>query len=93
MEYKRITREGEQDDLYIVINANRRGYGIEQVESKTMTIGELIEELSRYPKDTKIVVGNDAKSYGWYTYGQIRSCDLYEVEMQEDEDTDEDEED
>lgn len=71
--------------MTIVINANREGYGRDQIEN-TMTVGELIEALSDFDPDTPIMIGNDPQSYGWwYTYGSITHNDIYEVEDEEEE--------
>ena len=68
--------------MTIVINANREGYGRDQIEN-TMTVGELIEALSDFDPDTPIMIGNDPQSYGWYTYGSITYDDINEVEDEE----------
>lgn len=70
--------------MSIIINANREGYGIDQIR-RTMTVGELIEILSQYEDDTPVYIGNDRQSYGWYTYGGIREEDIEEREEEEDE--------
>lgn len=87
-----VEREGEKDNEYVVIDAGRDGYGISQVEDSTMTVGELIDILSRYDENTKIVIGNDWQHYGYYTYGYIsegRIDGAYVVEPKEDEDEEE----
>lgn len=66
----------------LIIEGNRSGYGIDQVKSYTMTVGELIEKLSRYDNNTKIVIGNDMTRYGFYTYGRVNT--IYNVDVNED---------
>lgn len=73
--------------MSIIINANRDGYGTDQIR-RTMTVGELIEFLSDFDEDTPIYIGNDRKSYGWYTYGGITQNDIEEVNEEEEENDD-----
>ena len=61
--------------MKLIINANREGYGTDQIRS-TLTVGDLIELLGEYDSETPVYIGNDQKSYGWYTYGGIRESDL-----------------
>ena len=70
--------------MAIIINANREGYGTEQIR-RTMTVGELIEALSEYDEDTPVYIGNDRQSYGWYTYGGINYGDIGTDEKEEEE--------
>ena len=68
----------------IVLNTNRSGYGTDQI-SETLTVRSLIDLLSDYPDDTPVYFGNDRRSYGWYTYGEINEWDLHYFEPGEDE--------
>jgi hypothetical protein len=68
--------------MTVIINANREGYGTDQIRN-TMTVGELIDALGDFDPDAKIMVGNDPQSYGWYTYGSITMADLSEYEEEE----------
>lgn len=77
-----------RDDSYVVIEAGRDGYGIDQVEDDTMTIGDLIDELEDYGRDTKVVLGNDRQSYGYYTYGYIDSYRIKKFDKDSNEDDD-----
>lgn len=52
----------------IIIEAQREGYSINQLY-KTMTVGELIQELSGYDEDTPIYFSHD----NGYTYGSLRA--------------------
>ena len=52
----------------IIIEAQREGYSIHQCY-KTMTVGELIQELSPYDEDTPIYFSHD----NGYTYGSLRA--------------------
>ena len=63
----------------IVINANREGYGLDQI-SRTLTVGELISILEQFEEETPVYIGNDRKYYGWYTYGGIREWDIEGME-------------
>lgn len=90
-----IEREGEKDDQYIIIEGTRDGYGIDQVEDNTMTVGELIDYLSQFDRDTKVVIGNDFKGDYYYTYGAINydslaSADIVDPEEDYDEEDEED---
>ena len=78
--------------MAIIINANREGYGTDQI-TNTMTVGELINALSDFDPETPVMVGNDRQSYGWYTYGGISMQDIEEVDDADEEDDWEDEED
>lgn len=71
--------------MAIIINANREGYGTDQIRNP-MTVGELIDALSDFDEDTPVYIGNDRKSYGWYTYGGITMRDIEETDGEEDED-------
>lgn len=50
----------------IYIEGRRDGYSPKQCDN-TMTVGELIEYLSQYCKNTKVYLKND----NGYTYGSI----------------------
>ena len=71
--------------MAIIINANREGYGTDQIRN-TMTVGELIDALSDFDEDTPVYIGNDRNSYGWYTYGGITMRDIEKTDEEEDED-------
>lgn len=70
--------------MAVIINANREGYGTDQIR-RTMTVGELIEALSRFDEDTPVYIGNDRQSYGWYTYGGIIWDDVEEHDEEDEE--------
>lgn len=85
-----IERDGEEDDQYVIIEGTRDGYGIDQVEGDTMTVGELINYLSQFDSNTKVLIGNDYRSGSYYTYGSIgydsiASVDIIEPEEDEEE--------
>ena len=65
--------------MEIIINARREGYGTDQLQ-RTLTVGELIAMLEQYDEETPVYIGNDIKSYGWYTYGSIQESDICERE-------------
>lgn len=66
-------------DEKIILNVHRDGYGTDQID-ETLTVGELIEILSEYDEDIPVYFGNDPRSYGWYTYGGLRSHDVILIE-------------
>ena len=70
--------------MEIIINANREGYGTDQIR-RTLTVGELIETLQQFDEDTPVYIGNDRQSYGWYTYGGITWDDIEERDGEEEE--------
>ena len=74
--------------MALIINADREGYGIDQIK-RTMTVGELIEALEQYDEDTPVYLGHDRTDYGWYTYGGIKWQDFNEEEEEEEEEEDE----
>lgn len=86
-------RDGEQDDFYVVIEGSRNGYGIDQVENNTMTVGELIDYLSQFDSNTKVVIGNDFRGGGYYTYGSINYDSIASMEITEPEEYEEEDED
>ena len=55
----------------IVFDNRREGYGIDQIENRAMTLGELIGQLEQYAvfygRNTKVVISND----NGYTYGPV----------------------
>mgnify|MGYP007101830263 CR=1 FL=1 len=51
---------------YLVFEASRTGYGIDQVESP-MTVGELREFLKDFEEDDEIILSHDRG----YTYGTL----------------------
>ena len=65
--------------MAVILNAKREGYGTDQIR-QTLTVGELIEDLSQYDADQLVFIGNDRRDYGWYTYGGITIYDIEEKE-------------
>jgi len=49
------------------LKTNRTYYSSEEAAKDSITVGELIEELSNIPSNEKIIFSND----GGYTYGYI----------------------
>ena len=68
----------------VYIKGRRDGYSPEQCWS-TMTVGELMDWLSKFDEDAKIYLKND----NGYTYGSI-SYDSFEEGYEEDESEEED---
>ena len=67
------TRDGEKDNEYLVIPGNRTGYGIDQVEDMTCTVGELKAALEDYDDNLKVVISNDNE----YTFGYFNPEEWY----------------
>ena len=63
----------------LVIKGNRSGYAIDYVAGYSLTVRELIEKLQYIDPETKIVIGNDKTSYGFYTYGELDT--IYSVDV------------
>ena len=57
----------------VIIRSHRDGYSISQVES-TMTIGQLMSYLERFPSDAKLYVSHD----GGYMFSGVREDDFIE---------------
>lgn len=72
----------------ITINTRRSDYSVKEAADESMTVAELIEELSYLPGDCKVVFKND----NGYTYGYIEDSDIDSeyIEPEEDEKEDED---
>ena len=60
----------------IVFEAERTGYGIDQIEDKAMTVGELKELLEDYNDDDLFILSHDRG----YTYGSISYPTIWERE-------------
>lgn len=60
----------------IAFEASRSGYAIDQIADGAMTVGELIDILSKYDEDMLFVLSHD----NGYTYGSISrwTANLYE---------------
>jgi len=56
----------------ITLDTRRRHYGKEDAAVSSITVEELIEVLSDFPQDAKIITGHD----NGYTFGQIYERDL-----------------
>lgn len=64
----------------IFIRGTRNGYTPKQC-GRTMTVGDLIDLLEDYDRDTPIYLEND----NGYTYGSITESDIFSAEDEEDE--------
>lgn len=61
----------------ITLSTNRSHYDIKGAADKSMTVAELIEELSYLPGNYKVVFKNDnGYTYGYIGYGNICFEDL-----------------
>ena len=69
----------------VTLNANRSEYDIRDAADRSITVGELINELkSNYNEGDKIVFSNDnGYTYGYITAGYI---DEHNVKSREEED-------
>ena len=65
--------------MTVIINAMREEYSKEKVE--TMTVGELIDFLSQFNEDDKIILSHD----NGYTFGGIRERHFEEDDCFEEE--------
>lgn len=65
----------------IVFEAERRGYSIDQIADRAMTVGELINWLADFNEDTLFILSHD----NGYTYGSISSSMMSEWREDEDE--------
>ena len=66
----------------LIISADDNDYSVERISHYSLTIGELIDKLKYFDKDTKVIIGNDKTSYGFYTYSEIDT--IYEAEIEDD---------
>lgn len=57
----------------VFIEGSRRGYGPDQVEGDTITVGELIKILGNFDPTAKIFIRNDRG----YTYGEITGSSIH----------------
>lgn len=64
----------------LFLEGRKNGYGTEQC-GETMTVGELIEYLEQFEKDTPVYLKND----NGYTYGSITESSFQEYYNDEDE--------
>ena len=64
----------------IVFEAQRDGYGIDQIADKAITVGELIDILRDCNEDDIFVLSHD----GGYTYGSVSRMDGRFFEEHED---------
>lgn len=64
----------------VVFEAERKGYGIDQIAGTAMTVGELISFLEDYDEDTLVVLSHD----NGYTYGSLSSAMMGTAEEDED---------
>ena len=68
----------------VTLNTNREEYDIRDAAARSMTVGQLVDELlTNYDRDDKIVFSND----GGYTYGYVGAgyIDRLRVETKEEE--------
>lgn len=68
----------------VVFETSRDGYGIEQMASRAVTVGELREMLEEYDDDVLFVLSHD----GGYTYGTISGEEMFDGYETTDEDGD-----
>lgn len=75
-----MLKEDYNDRYVITMDVSRDGYSPRQVLGRTCTVGDLMDALSEFDEDEKIVTRHDRG----YTYGAIGRRDLREVDTQED---------
>ena len=83
-----MERDGEEDNTYLVIEGAREGYGIDQVEGDTLTVGQLKDVLDNFDDSIKVVIGNDFRAGSYYTYGAVNEGNMKEVTITESEEDD-----
>ncbi len=72
----------------LLLETERTGYAPEQIY-RTMTVGELIAQLSEFDEDTPIYFSNDnGYTYGGINYDSIREYESEDEEAEEDEEED-----
>ena len=64
----------------LVFEAQRTGYGIDQIANNAITVGDLIEFLQEFEEDTLFVLSHG----GGYTYGSIKMHEAIIYEETED---------
>lgn len=68
-----------------ILQTNRYYYDIVEASEDSMSVGELIDRLSRLDPDTKIVFSNDnGYTYGYITDSVVSTEDVYDDEEEED---------
>jgi len=72
--------------MQLKIHVHRTDYSPKQVK-RTMTVGELIEQLQQYDEDTRVYTSHD----NGYTFGGITPSDFEEDYADEDEEEADDE--
>ena len=65
----------------VVIYTSRDSYNTENISSHSMTVRELIDELSSYDEDDPVILSFDNN----YTYGAVRSERIVYEEGKEEE--------
>ena len=61
----------------VILHTNRDDYDIEKCADKSLSVGEVIGILSRYPDDAKVVFSNDRG----YTYGVVKNSSIHLTEI------------
>lgn len=75
-----MLKEDYNDRYVITMDVSRDGYSPRQVLGRTCTVGDLMDALSEFDVDEKIVTRHDRG----YTYGAVSRRDLREIDTQED---------
>lgn len=61
----------------VILHTNRDDYNIENSAEYSLSVGEVIDILSRYPDDAKVVFSNDRG----YTYGRVKNSSIQLTEI------------
>ena len=73
-----------ENQVAIVIEAEREAYGMAEIAGRTMTIRELIDRLEEearfYGDDAKVIISNDRG----YTYGAVMNRRITVEDVEED---------
>lgn len=62
------------DELFVVVEAQRNAYSADKAADSSMTVGELISELNQFDDSAKVILSHD----NGYTYGSISAHDITE---------------
>lgn len=61
----------------VILHTNRDDYDIENCANRSLSVGEVIDILNRYPDDAKMVFSND----NGYTYGVVNNSSIHLTEI------------
>lgn len=77
---RKLNERAKIIDYVVEMSVRRNGYSRQQVMNRTCTVGDLIDKLETFDRDTKIITEHD----GGYTFGSVYTRDVDEVPVEED---------